>query len=103
MANACASHGARNSGPLSSRGMPGTASATRRAASGSRVDDSDMFEIRFKRFDGDFQFRVGVRAPKLLGVEAHGVEPLRILTLACSDRVRKDVRAMQALHDPGTA
>src|SRR5688572_33220143 len=103
MANACASHGARKTGPLSSRGMPGTASATRRTVSGSMDDDSDMFEIRFKRFDGNFQFRVGVRAPKFLGVEANGVKPLRILALAGSYGIRKDVRTMQSLHHADTA
>src|SRR5918994_6730157 len=103
MANACASHGARNTGPFSSRGMPGIASATRRATSGSMDDDSDMFEVRFKCFDGDFQFRVRVGAPKLLGVKAHGVKPLRILALAGSYRVREDMRAMQSLDYTDTA
>src|SRR5688572_20778670 len=103
MANEWASQGARKTGPLSSRGMPGTASATHRAASGSIDNDSDMFEIRFKGFDGDFQFRVRVRAPKLLGVEAHGIKPLRILALPGSYGIRKDVRAMQSLHHADTA
>src|SRR5918994_7902875 len=103
MANACASQEARNTGPLSSRGIPGTASAMRRAASGSTDDDSDMFEIRFKRFDGNFQFRIRVRAPKLLGVETHRVKPLRILALADRNRVRKDVRPMQSLDHTDTA
>src|SRR6476620_4689607 len=103
MANAWASHGARKTGPFSSRGMPGRASAARRAAAGSMDADSDMFEIRFKGFDGDFQFRLGIRAPKLASVEAHGVKPLRILALAGGDGVRKDVRAMQTLHHTDTA
>ena len=58
---------------------------------------SDMFEIGLKRFDGDFQFRVRVRAPKLLSIEAHGIKPLRIFAFAGSYGVGKDVRAMQAL------
>jgi hypothetical protein len=45
MANAWASHGARNTGPLASRGMPGTASAARRADSGS-IEAPDMFDYQ---------------------------------------------------------
>src|SRR4051794_13301367 len=103
MANAWASQGARKTGPLSSRGMPGMASAARRTAWGSMGGDSDTFEVRFKRFDGDLQFRLGIWAPKLLGVEAHRVKPLWILTLAGSCGVRKDMRAMQPLHHAHTA
>ena len=51
IANAWASQGARKTGPFASRGTPGSASAARRAVSGSMDDDSDMFEIRLKRFD----------------------------------------------------
>src|SRR5262245_45955115 len=97
MANAWASHGARKTGPLVSRGMPGTASAARRAASGSMDDDSGMFQIRLKRLDGDFQLWIRVRAPKLLGIEAHGIKPLWIFALADSHGVRKHVSAMHAL------
>src|SRR5258705_12579253 len=96
MANAWASQGARKTGPFASRGIPGIASATRRAASGS-IDDSDMFEIRLKRFDGDFQLRVRVRAPNLLGIEAHGINPLRVFAPAGSDGDRQDMRAVQSL------
>src|ERR1051325_9894000 len=103
MANACASHGARKTGPLSSRGIPGRASAARRAAVASMNDASGTFEIRFKRFDGDFQIRFRIRAPKLLRVEAHGVKPLRIVTLSNGGRVRKEVRAVQALDHADTA
>ena len=56
-----------------------------------------MFEIRLKRFDGDFQRRVRVRAPNLLSIESHGIKPLRIVAFAGSDRVGKDVSAVQAL------
>jgi hypothetical protein len=62
-----------------------------------------MFEIRLERFDGDFYRRVRVRSPKLLGVEAHCIEPLRILAFAGDDGVRKDVSAMQALDNPYVA
>src|SRR5581483_3682106 len=48
MANACASQGARKTGPLASRGMPGTASVARRAISGLMDGESGMFEIRLK-------------------------------------------------------
>src|SRR5215831_8548625 len=64
---------------------------------------SDMFEIRFERFDGNFDGRVRIRSPKFLGVEAHRIKPLRILTLTGDDGVRKDVSAMQALDHPDVA
>jgi hypothetical protein len=55
--------------------MPGTASAARRAVSGSMNDDSDMFEIRLKGLDGNLHLWIRVRAPKVLGIETHGVKP----------------------------
>ena len=60
-------------------------------------NDSDMFEIRLKRFDGNLQLRVRVGTPKLLGIETHGIKPLRILAFAHGGRVGKDVCAVQAL------
>jgi len=45
-------------------------------------DGLGMFKIRFKCFYGHFQSRLRIRAPKFLGVEAHGVEPLRIVAFA---------------------
>src|ERR1044071_4044466 len=97
MANAWASQGARKTGPLSSRGMPGTSSAACRAVSGLMDGESGMFEIRLKSFDGDFQLWIRVGAPKFPGIEAHRVKPLRILTLAGTDRVGKDMSAVQPL------
>ena len=44
-----------------------------------------------------FNFGSASGAPKLLGIEAHGVKPLRILAFAGSDGVGKDVGAVQAL------
>src|SRR4030095_10880181 len=100
MANAWASHGARKTGPFASRGMPGSASAARWAVCGSMDDDSDMFEIRLKRFDGNLQLWLRARAPKLLGIEAHGIKPLRVLAFAGNHGVGKNVSAMQALDHP---
>ncbi len=60
---------------------------------------SDMFEIRFKGFDGDFRLWLGVRAPELLSIEAHGVKPLRIVAFTGGYRIGKGVGAMQALDD----
>src|ERR1044071_8957800 len=97
MANAWASQGARKTGPLSSRGMPGTSSAACRAVSGLMDDESGMFEIRLKSFDGDFQLWIRVGAPHFPGIETHRVKPLRILTLAGTDRVGKDMSAVQPL------
>src|SRR5215475_2737771 len=64
---------------------------------------SDMFEIRFEGFDGDFYRRVRIRSPKFLSVEAHRIKPLRILALAGDDGVRKDMSAVQALDHPHVA
>ena len=50
-----------------------------------------------------FNFRVRVRAPKLLSIEAHRVKPLRIVAFAGSYRIGKDVRAMQALDHADVA
>src|SRR5919109_1163306 len=97
MANAWASHGARKTGPLASRGIPGTASAARRAASGSMDDDSGMFQIRLKRLDGDLQLWIRVRAPKFLGVETNRIKPLWIFAFADSHGVGKHVSTMQPL------
>src|ERR1044071_6642598 len=83
--------------------MPGTASAARRALSDATDDDSDMFEIRLKCFDGDFQLCVRLRAPKLLGIEAHGIKPLRIFAFARGDGIGKDMSPMQALNPPRVA
>src|SRR5688572_1220659 len=60
-------------------------------------DDSDMFEIGLKRLDGNFQLWLSIWAPKLLGIEAYGIKPLRIFALTGSYGVRKDMRAVQSL------
>src|SRR6266550_3533790 len=86
MAKACASQGARKTGPLSSRGIPGTASAALRAASGW-INFSGMFEIGLKRFDGNLQLWVRIRTPKVPRVEAHRVKPLRIVAFAGRYRI----------------
>src|SRR5262249_40050710 len=95
--NAWASHGARKTGPLASRGIPGTASAARRATCGSMDDDSGMFQIRLKRLDRDLQLWIRIRTPKLLGIETNRIKPLRIFALADSHGVGKHVSAMHAL------
>src|SRR5262249_15051303 len=95
MANAWASQGARKTGPLVSRGMPGTASAARRAASGSIDDDSGMFQIRLERLDGNLQPWIRVCAPELPGIETNRIKPLWIFALADSHGVGKHVSAMQ--------
>ena len=58
-----------------------------------------MFEIMLKRFDRNLQLWVRVGPPKLLGLETHGIKPLRILASADSRGVGKDVSAMQTLDD----
>src|SRR5262252_8553080 len=100
MANAWASHGTRKTGPLVSRGMPGTASAARRAASGSIDDDSGMFQIRLERLDGDLQLwiRVGPQSPP--GIQTTGKNPLWISPLANSHRVGKHVTPMKPFNHP---
>src|SRR5262245_28644370 len=96
MANACASHGSRKTGPSASHGMPGTASRARRAAAGSIVMSGGV-EIGLERIDRNLHGRVALRAPQLAAVEADRVEPLRAFALPGHDAVRKHVTPVQPL------
>src|SRR5262245_30180779 len=98
MAKAWASQGKRKTGPFPSCGMPGTASATRRAVSELIDDDSGMVKIRLESLDGDLQLRVRVRAPELSGVEAYGIKPLRIFAFCSGNGIGEYVDAVHALH-----
>src|SRR5260370_37672843 len=88
MAKACASHGSRHKGSPQSSGMPGRLAAD--TASG-------RLEIGFPGIDRDLQFRFALGAPQFAALEAHGVEPLRILARARRIAVGKDVAAVHAL------
>src|SRR5688500_12373032 len=92
MAKACASHGSRNTGPCSSRGMPGTAAVAWRAAAGSNFGSGGL-KVRLERLDRYGQRRIGMGAPEVARVEHHRVKPLRVLALPCRDRVGKDMAA----------
>src|SRR5687767_712615 len=102
MAKACASHGSRNSGPCSSRGMPGTTSMARRNVAGSTVISGGL-QVRLEGLDRDRERRVGVRPPEVAAVENYSVEPLRVLAPARRDGVREDVAAAHCLDHPSTA
>src|SRR5260370_13335746 len=88
MAKACAAHGSRKTGSRKSSGMPGRLAAD--PASG-------RLEIGFPGIDRDLQFRVALGAPQFAALEAHGVEPPRILARARRIAVGKDVAAVHAL------
>src|SRR3989442_6423798 len=98
MEKACASHGSRNTGPCASRGMPGTASVARRAAAGSTVM-SGRLQVWLERLDRDLQGRVGGRAPELVAVEHHRVQPIRGLAPAPGGRIPGDLAAAERLDD----
>ena len=100
MAKASASHGSRNTGPSASRGMLGT-SCVARACCGL-VDHVAGSKIRFPGVDRDCHRRVGGIAPQVGAVEAHGIEPLRVLAGALRVAVGKNVKADDALDDAGT-
>src|SRR5467141_5348396 len=58
-------------------------------------------QIRLPGLDRNLDGRIGVLAPEFAPVENHGVEPVRVLTLAVRDRVRKHVATPDAFDDPG--
>src|ERR1700689_2006829 len=58
---------------------------------------SCRFQIRLERLDRNLERRVGFLAPQFAAVEQHGVEPLRIVTLAERGGVRKDMAAADRL------
>src|SRR5712691_1288509 len=87
MAKACASHGSPKTGSPESSGIPGRLAAA--SASG-------RLEIGFPGIDRDLQLRVALGAPQFAALEAHGVEPLRILAGARRIAVGKDMAAVRA-------
>src|SRR5260370_29728470 len=106
MANACASHGSRKTGPSWSRGMLRTESITCRAAAKSfgpgarsELKASRRFEIRLERVDRYLDGRIGVRAPELAALEYDGVEPLRAVALVDRERIGKGVATVHQLDD----
>src|SRR5688572_15186932 len=101
MAKACASQGSRNTGPFSSRGMPGTASIAVRAAAGS-IFKSRRLKVRLEGLDGHGERRIGVCAPQLAGVEDDRVEPLWILASARRHRVGEDMAAAHCFDHTDT-
>src|SRR5262249_37167749 len=97
-ANACASHGSRNTGPCVSQGMVGTASVARRSASGSIDPISDRLQIWLKGINGDNQAGLRVVSPQLSSRKTDRIKPLWVLTFAEDDRIREHVTAVEALH-----
>src|SRR5262249_39980744 len=69
--------------------------AARCIASGTRTI-SRRFKIGLPRLDRHRERRVGVLAPQFAALEAHGIEPLRVLACADRDGVGEDVEAAHA-------
>src|SRR5882672_6902789 len=58
-------------------------------------------QIRLPGLDRNLDGRIGGLAPEFAPVENHSVEPVRVLTLAVRDRVRKHVATPGAFDDAG--
>ena len=81
MAKACASHGSRNTGPCSSRGMPGNGRRLRGAPRPDRTSSQAGSRYGSKASTETVSVGSAFGAPELAAVEDHRVKPLRILAL----------------------
>src|ERR1700760_403901 len=60
-------------------------------------------QIRLPCVHRYFEHRISFRAPEIARIEAHGIEPLRILPLPQRVRVRENMTAAQPLDDADAA
>src|SRR5579864_373866 len=106
MANAWASHGALKTGPASSQGNAGK--AVRSSGSFGREEvmsgspDARKVEIGFPAIDAD-RCRCRIRPPEFGGIEAHGIEPLRLFAEPDRVGIGKNVRAVHCDDVPPSA
>src|SRR6266478_7764640 len=66
-----------------------------------RALNLSRLQIRLPGLDRHLDGRIGGLAPEFAPGENHSVEPMRVLTLAVRDRVRKHVATPDAFDDPG--
>src|SRR5258708_2199128 len=106
IAKAWASHGALKTGPASSQGNSGKVMRNSGRFGLAEVTSvslgSRVVEIRFPAIDA-YRCCARIRTPEFRGIEAHGIEPLRLFAQPDRVGIGKNVRAMRGDNRPSFA